>query len=216
MKSLRAEVADHFFKRGKLRAVYRERLVFVLIINVQINSVGGNLFVAKGFFDFVDAFFRLVTVARLLEAQRPQRRQFRAAHQRGKVLHDFGRRRPGEKVIVDFAAFGTKRIEIVAFLAEVESAAPGVVEENAISEPFAQADKERDGLVKRIRRFAPCVSVSVPHGECAVAPVHRAGFVAQTVVALVFGHLLPNTDAPIFPAHGKIGIVGNQHVADIP
>src|SRR5258708_5535609 len=101
VESLGAEVGNHFFKIWKLTAVDGEWLVFVLIVNVQINGVDGNFFVAKSLGNFVYPRFRLVGVARLLETQSPQWRQFGSAGQSRKILHDFAGSWPSEKVVVD-------------------------------------------------------------------------------------------------------------------
>jgi hypothetical protein len=68
MKPLRGQVADHFFESRELGAVDGEGAVLVLIIDVQVDGIGGNFFVAESFSDFVHACFRFVTVTRLLKA----------------------------------------------------------------------------------------------------------------------------------------------------
>jgi hypothetical protein len=103
----------------------------------------------------------------------------------------------------------------MAFLAEIKAAAPGVVEENSVGQAFAQSDKERNVLVEWIGGLAPAESIGVPHCEGAVAAVHGAGFVAQAIVAFVFRHFFPDAHAPAFPAHGEVGIIGYQNVANI-
>src|SRR5258708_39196681 len=92
VESLGTQVGNHFFKIWELTAVDGEWLVFVLIVDVQINGVDRNFFVAEGLGNFVYACFRLVAVARLLETQSPQWRQFGSAGQSPKILHDLGRR----------------------------------------------------------------------------------------------------------------------------
>ena len=130
--------------------IHGERLVLVLVVNVQVDGIGRNFFVAKSFGDFINALFRFVAVTRLLKSQSPQRRQLRATNQCREVLHDFCRCRAGEHVIIDLASFSTKRIKIVSLFPKIESTSPGIVEKNAVGQAFAEAHEKGDRLVEGI------------------------------------------------------------------
>ena len=136
--ALRAKIRNHFFEIGEIFAVDGERRVALLIVDVKINDVGGNLFLAQSLDDLAGARFGIIAVAALLVAERPERRKRRAAHERGKLLDDFLGLRAGDKVVVQLAAFGSKRKIIGRLFAEVEAAAVGVVEENAVGRALAE------------------------------------------------------------------------------
>src|SRR5580692_5904539 len=100
---------------GKILPVYSERGVVLLIVDVKINDIAGNLFLTQGLDDLASADFGIITVAALLVAERPERRKRRAADKRGKLLDDFLGFRAGNEVIVQLAALGSKR-EIIGRL----------------------------------------------------------------------------------------------------
>src|SRR5581483_5959579 len=126
--------------------------------------------------------FCSITIARLLIPERPQRRQ---------------RRRPGEpriglqnalwlrtiyKVVIDWASLGSERINSVSPLAEIETAAPGVIHKHAHRTACTHGQKRRNALVNWIGRFLKIVGVGIPHAERLVATIERTNFVAQTEV----------------------------------
>src|SRR5262249_3254715 len=149
------QFGNHFFEGWKFAAVYRERSVFVLVVDVEINRIDRNLFVPECFCDLIHPRFRFVAITRLLEAQRPQRREFGTAHQRSELLSDFLWRWSGKEVVVDLSAFRPERVGVLVFLAKVEASAPGVVEKNSIRQAFAQSNEKRNGLIERVCRFLP-------------------------------------------------------------
>src|SRR3989442_15568158 len=77
--------------------------------------------------------------------------------------------RAGEKVVVQFAGLGAKRIERGGLLAEIEAAAVGIIEENSISRAVKQREEERNCLVQRVGGFPPTDRIGVPHGESLIA-----------------------------------------------
>src|SRR5208282_4758467 len=121
----------------KIVAVDGERSVALLIIDVKINDVGRNLFLAQRLDDLASASFGIIAVAALLVTERPERRKRCAAHKRRELLHDFLGFRTRDKIIVQLAALGSKRKIIGRLFSKVEAAAEGVVKEKAIGRPFA-------------------------------------------------------------------------------
>src|SRR5947209_5384961 len=117
-------------------AIDGERRVAPLIIDIEIDDIGGDFLFAESSSDFADAGFRAIAVAALLVAKGPQRRQRCAANQCSKFLHDLFGLRAGEKIIVKLAAFRAKRKIVRRLFAKVETGAPGVVEKNAPGAAF--------------------------------------------------------------------------------
>src|SRR6266571_4157103 len=213
VKSFGAEVFDHLLESRKVLAVDGEGAIAVLVVDVEIDDVGRDLFLAEHFRNLADTRFGIVAVAALLIAEGPVRRQRRAANERGELFEDFLRLRSGEKVVVQLATFGADRKSSGSADAKVEIRAMSVVEKKAVGKTFAQADEEGDRFVNGIRGLLPAISVGVPKGESTVATVHRTRFVTEANVNFVFGHLLPHADARSVPGHGKGRLIGQENFA---
>src|ERR1700684_4222399 len=108
MKVLLAQIGNESGKVGKSSGIDRERTIPVLIVDVEINDVGGNPVGAEAIGDLLDLRFRSVAVARLLEAKRPQRRKRRRSGEVGIAFDYLFRRRAIEKIVVERAAFGAE------------------------------------------------------------------------------------------------------------
>src|ERR1700722_13891613 len=74
VETLRGEIVDHFLWIGKTLVVPRERLVVVLVVNIEPDHIGGNLLLSKCIGQQSDAGLRIIAVAALVVSQRPQRR----------------------------------------------------------------------------------------------------------------------------------------------
>src|SRR2546427_9581149 len=120
--------------------------------------------------------------------------------------------RAGEKVVVQFAGLGAKRIERGGLLAEIEAAAVGIIEENSIGRAVKQREEERNCLVQRVGGFPPTDRIGVPHGESLIAAVERPGLVAETEIELVRRHGLPDADLGTVPSHPAVGSILGKHV----
>src|SRR5580698_3636639 len=94
---------------GEIFAVDGEGRVALLIVDVEINDVGGNLFFAQGLNNFAGARLGIITVAALLIAEGPEGRKRRAANQCGELLDYFLGLRTGDEIVVQLAALGSKR-----------------------------------------------------------------------------------------------------------
>src|SRR5713226_3591285 len=120
--------------------------------------------------------------------------------------------RAGEKIVVQFADLGAKRIERGGLLAEIEAAAVGIVEENSVGRAVKQGKEERNCLVQRVCGFPPTDRIGVPHCESLIAAVERPGLVAETEIELVRRHGLPDADFGTVPGHPTAGSILGKHV----
>src|SRR5262245_46859576 len=109
-----------------------ERLVVVLVMNVEPENVGGNFFGAKIIRQFSHALLGKVAVAALIVAQCPARRQRRATGERGVTFDDRLWLRTVDEIIIRIAAVRAERQQILTFVADVEGTAPRVVEKDAV------------------------------------------------------------------------------------
>ena len=210
VKSLGAQIANHLLKRGESLAIDRERPVAVLIVDVQIDDVCGNLLIAEEPRDFPHARLGIVAVAALLKPERPERRQRHMPDHPRVLGENRFRLRPGVKVIIQLAALGAEREIVVRFLAEIETAAVGVVEEDAPGCAIVQPHNEGNRFVERVGGFLPAVGVCVPHCEGAIAAVHRPSLVAEAIIILAGRHALPNVDSRPVPSHRQRGFIGKE------
>src|SRR5438876_241009 len=211
--TLSAKIGDHFFERGEVLAIDGEGRIALLVINVEIDDVRWNSLFAKSSDNLADAGLGIIAVAALLVAERPQWRQGCVSSQGGVFFHDFSWLGAGHEVIVQLAAFGAKGEVVASQLAKIERASIRIVEENAVSDAFAQSDQERDGLVERVGGFLPAKFVGVPAGEGAVAAVHGPGLVTQGVVIFIDRHFLPDMHLRTVPGHGQARLIGEQHIS---
>ena len=213
LETIFAEVANHLFEVRKVFAIDGEGAVMILIINVEVNHIGGNFSLAEIASDFSHPRLRIITVTALLKSQRPERRQRRAAHQRGEIFHNLLGMRAVKEVVVQLAAIGAERIGVARFFAKIKVAAPGVIQKNSVTLAIFQRQKKRNGLVQRVGRFLPAKSIGVPIGESLVAMVERAGLIAQAKIMFVFGHGFPNAKGSTVVGHRFCGGILRYHFA---
>src|ERR1035437_7259376 len=108
MEVLFAQIGN---ESGEVRESLRidgERPILELVVDVEVEHVGRDLVAAETVGDLPSLGFRIVAVARLLEAKRPQRRKWRHSSEISVAFHDLFRRGAIEKIIVELAAFGTE------------------------------------------------------------------------------------------------------------
>ncbi len=179
--------------------------IALLVVDVEIDYVGGNFLFAKEAHDFTGAGFGVVAVAALLVAEAPERGERRAADQRGVFRDDFLRIGTGEEIIVQLATFGAEGKIVGRFLAEIEAAAVGIVEKKAVGGAFAEADEKWNGFVERVGGFAPAEGVGVPIQEGVVAVIHGPRFVSQAVIIFVGGIFFQMRMRGPFQAIGRVG-----------
>ena len=185
VEALLAQVGDHFFKMREILPIDGERGVTFLIVNIQIDGVGRNFLFAQEPRDFPHAGLGIVAIAALLVTEYPKRWQGRAPGERGVLLDDFFWSPPGNKVIIQFPAFRSERKIVRGLFPEIETAAVGVVKEQAVGHALAKSHKKRNGLVKRVGGFLPAERIRVPVGERAIPAIHGSGFVTQSVVVFL-------------------------------
>src|SRR5258708_30620380 len=149
MEVFAIEIRQYLLKMREAILVHGERTMSLLKINVQIEHVGGNLVGPQARGNFAHTRFGFVTEAGLLKAQRPQRRKRRQTRQPSVRLHYLFRVRPIEEVIVDRAAFGSKRISVSLAFAEVKTGGPGIVEQKSHGVAGADGHKKWDALINR-------------------------------------------------------------------
>src|SRR5207344_981095 len=88
VKILRGEILDHLLERRKALAVDGEGGIAFMVVDIEVDRVARNLYVAESFRDFADTCFGIVGIAALLETESPIRRELRVARQSGEHLHD--------------------------------------------------------------------------------------------------------------------------------
>src|SRR5207302_10365442 len=169
---------DHLLEMRKALAIDRERTVLFLVIDVEINHVRGNVSFTELAGDLAHARFRIVAIAALLVAERKQRRQGRTPYQRSEIAHYALGIGTVKEVVIQLATLRAEGICVPKLLAEIEAAAIGVVQKNAVRRALPHAQKEGDRFVNGIGRLLVS-NVGVPHAERQVATIERPGFVSQ-------------------------------------
>src|ERR1700738_3596287 len=121
MKVVALHVRDHLLEVRKSFLVYRERSIILLIVDVQIDYVGRNFIRSQTRRNFADSCLGLVTVARLLKTQRPQRRKRRQSGEPGVSAHHLFWIRSVKNVIVDRATLRAKRVQPTLHPSKIET-----------------------------------------------------------------------------------------------
>ena len=137
--------------------------------------------------DVLHLRLRVIRVARLLVAQRPERRQRRGAGQPGVVLDHLLGVGAVEDVVVQGASRRGEAVAVGAFAAEVKAGPERVVEQDADGPSAVHLQKEGNRLVDGVGGFLPAEVVGVPHGESFAVAVERAGLVAKAEEVVVKG-----------------------------
>ena len=212
LEALRAQLAHHARGIGEAPAVPGERVVAVLVVDVEPEHVGGDALEPEGVGEVAHLRLRIVAVARLVVAERPQRRQRRAADQLGEALHDVSRRGPVDEVVVQRAVHGSEREQVPVLLAGVEPGAERVVEEDAVRAPVPQHHEEGHRDVEGVRVVGVRVRVRVPHRVGVAAPiapplVQVARLLAQAVDVLVVAQALPHARGAAGEGHAPARVV---------
>ena len=189
MEMLLAQIGNESGKVRESFGIDGERSILVLVVDVEIEHVGGNLVGAQTVGDLPHLRFGSVAVARLLESKRPQRRKRRRSGQIGVAFDDLFRSGAIEQVVVERAAFGAEGNRVARLLAEIEPGAPGVVEEDSVTAGAVDGEKKGNALVERIDRFLR-TDVGIPERVGLIPAIEGAGLVAEAEVVFVGRHLL--------------------------
>ena len=162
-------------------AIHCEGPVAVLIVDVEIDDVRGDLVPAQPIRDPLHLSCGHVAVARLLESEGPQRRKGRGPRQPGIGLHHVLRGRAGEDVVVDAPAVRGDSDLVGRGAPEVEAGPKTIVQEEAVAATGAvDRQEEGDRLVERIGVRPEAEGVGVPECESAAAAINRTRLVPET------------------------------------
>src|SRR5207245_1441369 len=104
-----------------------------------------------------------------------------------------------DEVVVECSPFRAERQQSFRLMSDVEVAAEGVVEKNAVRDAVPQNDVERNGDINRVRTGVVTERVAVPHREAVAAElpstfVERTVFLADAVNVFVVAEALPHSD----------------------
>ena len=102
---LGGEFSNHAGEIWKVRLVDGEWPIVLLIVDVEVDGIDRDMIGAQAARHLQHSRLRVIAVAGLLVAQRPQRWQRRRPGQPGIGLHDLFRRRSIEKVLVQRTVF---------------------------------------------------------------------------------------------------------------
>src|ERR1700720_4601735 len=78
---LRFKLRDHSGKVREALAIYSEGTVLFLVVDIQINNVGGDMIRSQAVCDLDHSRLRGVTVTRLLKPESPDRRKWHGSGQ---------------------------------------------------------------------------------------------------------------------------------------
>ncbi len=199
---------------GKSGLVGGEGPVAVLVVDVHPDHIGRDAFGAHAVGDAAHFRGTHVTVARLLEAERPLRRERRLAAQVGVALDHAAQRRSVNQVVVNRPVRGTEGEHPGILPAKVKPAPPGVVQQEAVAAGAPPArDEEGNALVDRIGRFLESEGIRVPVDEGLAAAVQRTGLVAQPEIVLRRRQLLVQRKGGAVQLHGFLQRVRRHNLA---
>ena len=201
---LGGKVGDHLGEVREGLGVYGEGAVVVLVVDVEVEGVGGDVVGAEGVGDGVDFGLRHIAVAGLLEAEGPEGWEGCGAGEPGVGFDDVFGGGAVEEVVVYGAVGSAEGVLVGVFAAKVEEGAPGVVEEDAESGAGAEVDEEGNAFVDGIGGFLPAEVVGVPHGEGFADAVEWTGLVAEAEEVGVDGFRLMDVEGGALPVDGAV------------
>jgi len=170
----------------------------VLKVDIEVDGVGGNAIAPQTSGNFQHARGVHVAVAGLLEAQGPKRRQGRRPSQPCVGFDDLFGSGTVEDVVIDWTRGCAEGIRIWRLLAEIEAAAPGVVEQHAESMAGAKGHEVGNAFVERVGGFLIAIGIGVPQSESLVAAIEGSGLIAEAEVMLIERHGLADTEGISF------------------
>src|SRR5260370_25493929 len=122
--------------------------------------------------------------------------------------------RPINQVVIDRSGGGAERKRLRILLAEVEPAAPSVIEQDSVTAAWStRGDEEGNTLVQGISRFLKVVRIGVPEGKRLAATIERTGLVAQTEKMLRLREHLAQGKAAAHHVDGAGRGIARDHVA---
>ena len=189
MKSLLTEIGGEPSGIGKSLGVPRERLVTILIVDVEPDRVGRDATRSKILGDEADRRFRVIAVPALVIPERPQRRHRHPPGERRVSRDHVGGSGAVDEVVIQLSLLDAEREDAFGGVADVEVGARRVVEEQAVCSTAAHHDRERHGHVDRIGVGAVRERVAVPH-RVAVAALLASALVEQSVLLAEPVHVL--------------------------
>ena len=153
-EALLGELGDQPGRVGVALGVPGEDAVAVHVLDVEVEAVAGDVALAELARQPEDLLGAGVAPARLVVAERPQRRQRHAPGQLRVAGEHVARRGAGEDVGDHVAARRLVADALRVGLGEVDLDAVRVVEEDAVRPPVAQREHERDRRVEVVLRGA--------------------------------------------------------------
>ncbi len=204
----RLERRDRRRRLGKALAIPGEDPVAVHVVDIEMDRVERDGALAETLGQGAHVAVGAIAPARLMEAERPQRRQQRAAGQARELLDDYGRGRSGEDVIVQLAAQGEEREHVLVFAPDVESAEPGRVQQQTPGQPRTHGHEGRLGLIEIVlaQTMTGHGAIDRPVGQTPMTAVEPSVALAEAEIALVRGHAFAHADADARLAGRQFGV----------
>src|SRR5258707_4060797 len=159
---------------------------------------------------------RIVTVATLLNAERPQRRQWHMAGQVSIATENLFDRWAIEKVVIQLPALGAKPYALLRKPAEIEIAAITIIKKDSVCRTFLQTQIERNGLINRILAFVVTGRVGVPVHKEPPPFVEVRRLLTKTVEVFVEtqllrgGHKYARRRIKLHPRQCSLPVIGHR------
>src|SRR5258708_8202328 len=221
LDALLRELFRKAFGIGKPDWIEREHAVTVHVMNVEIDYVQRKITFAILPHHLLDHGLRIVTVATLLTAERPQRRKWNMAGQVSIATENLFDRWAIQKVVIQLPAFGAKPYALLRKPAEIEIAAITIIKKDSVSRTFLQTQIERNGLINRILAFVVTRRVGVPVHEGTPPFVEVRRLLTKTVEVFVEtqllrgGHKYARRRIKQHPSQCSLPVIGHRLVVGI-
>ena len=210
-EALLAQLRDQSRGVREALAVPREDAVAVHVVDVEVEHVARDLALAEAGGDRAQLVRAHVAPARLLVAERPQRRHRGPARQRRVAVEHVAGRRPAEDVVDEVAAGGGELDPLRIRSCEVDLDPAGVVEQQPVGAAVAQREHERDRRVEVVEGCGVARRrVDVPEHLVRAGLLEPARALAATEEPLARRAAL-DQPRPGFEPHAQLGVVGGEH-----
>src|SRR5258708_28590820 len=190
-------------------------------MNIEVDYIQRKIALAILPHHLLDYGLRIVTVATLLNAKRPERCQRHVTRQVSVTGENLFDRWAIEKVVIQLPALGAKPYPLLRKPPEIKVATITIIEKDSVSHALLQAKVKRNGLINRVLAFVVTRRVGVPVHKGTAPFVEVRRLLTKTVKVFIEtqllrgGHKYARRRIKQHPSQFSLPVIGHRLVVGI-